>query len=105
MATIFYDRKGQPIATEEEVQDLLRSTEYRRIAVDQGPDGSWVSTQWTGLDLGRPGRIPPRIFETRILETDGSTTFLDRYASEDEAISGHRRHVNELRRMFEDESA
>jgi len=100
----FYDRHGQPLEDEEEVQRLLRDTEYRRIAVDQGPDGSWLSTQWTGLDLGNPSRVPPRIFETRILETDGSTTFLDSYGTEVEARAGHQRHLAELRKIFAEDA-
>src|SRR5262245_20598920 len=102
----WFDRHGAPIADEEEVQRLLRDTEYRRIGVDQGPDGAWISTQWTGMDIGDPGRVPPRIFETRVLDTDGSTSCLERYATEVEARAGHLRHVAWMQRLFrEDESA
>ena len=60
------------------------------------PNGYRVSTVWLGLDhrFGRNG--PPLIFETMVFDTDGkSEDYQVRYATENDAILGHMRAVEE----------
>jgi hypothetical protein len=87
-----YDRAGNPI-TLEEWGRLRENREY--VVVEKTTVGDVeVSTVWLGLDhgIGR-GR---EIFETMLFgEETGEEQH--RYATEAEALDGHRRIVEELR--------
>src|SRR5215475_1779613 len=75
---MYYDRQGFPLQAEH--PDDLRNDEgwrmsvltwamkmqdpaYHRVAEDDFPDGTWLSTVWLGLDHSH-GFGPPTIFET-----------------------------------------
>jgi hypothetical protein len=74
---MYYDRQGFPIPGEPDVAasepgwmlpalqwaKLHQDIEYRRVAYDDLPDGSYLSTVWLGLDHNH-GLGPPLIFET-----------------------------------------
>jgi len=55
------------------------------------PWGDHVSTVWLGLDHSFGGDGPPLIFETMIFDRRGESISCDRYATEVEALAGHRR--------------
>ena len=84
MSADFFDRAGQPISMVD-WSNKLDVWDYRRVALDDLPNGKRVSTVWLGA---RPG-----LFETM--------TFpglrIQRYETEAEALAGHRA-------MVEDES-
>src|SRR5262249_41846496 len=99
--------------------------EYRRVAHDDLPDGSYLSTVWLGLDHGH-GLGPPLIFETMrfqgdvsesqwvmggrvstfeyhgslefpdIFDPEGGTTEQLRYTTEEEALAAHHEIVRRI---------
>jgi hypothetical protein len=103
--SLCYDRKGNPMTTEQWRQ-AYRDTAYKRVArTEIGPD-MFVSTVWLGLDHGY-GADPPLTFETMVFtrsaQPDRNGSEFDardqwRYATEAEAIAGHIKVVEELRR-------
>lgn len=96
----YYDKAGRPITADEFVRLKWDGSgtvsDYSRVGRDQVGDAE-VSTVWLGLDHAFPGMSAPLIFETLIFggEHDGMQY---RYRSEGEALRGHRRAVNNLRR-------
>lgn len=133
--TRYYDRQGFPLpgmaldpweeSATKKWAELSQNQEYVRVAWDELPDGSYLSTVWLGLDHGWSGR--PLFFETmrfgheyehEILALDGTTTHMkaretldfpdifgepgamtsqDRYGSEEEALAAHHEIVRRLR--------
>lgn len=95
-----------------EVENCLKDLEYRRVAATLLPNGLWVSTVWVGLDMGvdfsEDGEdYKPLIFETMVFDENNKKTVVlgkqtrsfapsldqDRYATEEEALKGHKRMV------------
>ena len=95
-----YDREGRAISLAAWAV-LFEDFRYKRIARSKVP-GGWVSTVWLGLDhrygLLDRGTQAPIIFETMAFwsPSDDCRT-MDRYATEAEALAGHRRIVAQLR--------
>jgi len=139
----YYDRQGFPLQAEDP-DDLeshvgrpgwmlpmltwamkMEDPAYKRVAEDDFPDGSWLSTVWLGLDYNLFGG-PPLIFETMYfagrnertilpsgvaLDTPPSLEFPDpetgelteqlRYTTEEEAAATHREVARRLRKRWE----
>jgi len=135
----FYDRQGFPIPAEADETStepgwmmptlqwakLKEDQEYSRVAWDDLPDGSYLSTVWLGLDHNH-GCGPPLIFETMrfhgdvsesqwtmggrvstfayhksldfpdIFDPDGETTDQLRYMTEEEALAAHHEIVRRI---------
>lgn len=94
---IYYDRQGQPITADEWCRHL-ESAAYHRVAKGEVVDGSGtttnVSTVWLGLDHGfGSGRL--EIFETMVFGGRYDHELV-RYATEGEALEGHRRTMADL---------
>jgi len=90
----YYRRDGSPM----DMMDWavsLGDNEYKRIDKDTVGDAD-VSTVWLGLDHGWGGGAPV-IFETMIFGGEHDQ-FQDRYTTEEEAVAGHARVVEALRR-------
>jgi len=63
--------------------------DYKRVALDELPNGYRVSTVWLGLDHSFGGATP-LIFETMVFPADGwGDEDCARYSTEAEAIDGH----------------
>jgi hypothetical protein len=112
---LYYDRQGFPIPAVDGVEPTLvwarlhADTAYRRVALDELPDGSVLSTVWLGLDHGFGG--PPLIFETmrfspaspdRLEFPDpfgepGETIDQLRYPTEEDALASHHEIVRRIR--------
>jgi hypothetical protein len=89
----YYDRQGNPLTMEEWVELLdRRDPDYERVA-ETTVGRLWVSTVWLGLDhnWSPPGEHHiPLIFETMIFPRwNRSDLYLDRYATEAQALAGH----------------
>jgi|SRR5215468_6543582 len=120
----YFDRQGFPIPGDGERDPTLvwarmhSDLDYCRVAYDDLPDGSYLSTVWLGLDHGFGG--PPLIFETmrfagalseaesplsyQYHETlpfpdpiDDSETDQLRYRTEEEALAVHHEIVRRIR--------
>jgi hypothetical protein len=116
---LYYDRQGFPLPSDPARgleptlvwAELHANPDYRIVAWDKLPDGSWLSTVWLGLDHGI-GR--PLFFETmrftaardeRLVgstlafpdPTDGEDTTQLRYGSEEEALAAHHEILRRLR--------
>jgi hypothetical protein len=68
--------------------EWFENGENRRVAFDEMPDGSVVSTVFLGIDHNFSLEGPPILFETMILGGPHDQ-YQDRYATKDEAIAGH----------------
>jgi hypothetical protein len=128
----YYDRQGFPIPTVDGVEPTLvwaqmkSDAEYSRVARDDFPDGSRLSTVWLGLDHGFGGR--PLFFETMYFSGEGEivvmpsgaevegrpslefpdplgeqdeTTTQLRYHSEEEALALHHEIARRIRKRWE----
>jgi len=130
----YYDRQGFPIPGEEDTSapepewmlptlqwaKLHSDPDYKRVARDELPDGSYLSTVWLGLDHNFGFGGPPLFFETMRFAGDeseihltrpvpasmefpdifgepGETTEQLRYGSEEEALAAHHEIVRRLR--------
>src|SRR5262249_20107279 len=112
----YYDRQGFPIPAVDGVEPALvwarmfEDPNYRRVALDELPDGSLLSTAWLGLYYGFGGQ--PYIFETmRFKEerggrrdrppfperVEGGGAEQLRYTREEEALAAHHEIVRRLR--------
>lgn len=112
----YYNRKGEPIPMLEAAR-LSEAREYKIIEQTSLDNGLWVSTVWLPLDH-RHGAGRPLIFETMVFDHRiGFKTKLElpgrdpvvfdsglspeydcaRYATEEEAVAGHRQMVEEWR--------
>lgn len=90
----YYDRAGLPISLAEWSR-LMTITDYRRVALDQVGTLD-ISTVWLGLDHGF-GTKKPLIFETMVFGGTDDQQICERYASEAEALAGHREIVTLIR--------
>ncbi len=95
----YFDRKGRRI-TSEELQRLLFQNDYKRVAEDAVEDTLWVSTVWLGLNHAWwPGGV--EIFETMVFGAGSYHGVPDfgqrRYATEEEALAGHKEVVLEAK--------
>lgn len=97
-----YDIDGRAIRHAEYLQLLerKRTENYHRVAIDH-IELYEVSTVWLGLDHGF-GRGAPLIFETMVF-LDGTVedTYLQRYATKEEAMAGHEAVCAEIRTLAE----
>ena len=95
MRTFYYNKKGEPIASDEWVR-LLEDPAYQRIKQTVLPNGKWVSTVWLGLNY-QYGNGPPLVFETMVFSRQGEWDELDcrRYSTIREARIGHKEMVKE----------
>lgn len=110
---MYYDRAGFPIAADGPAPAaivwalLMERPGYQRVALDELPDGSHLSTAWLGLDHSH-GFGPPLIFETMRRAEGGYVSFPDptsepeeqtvqlRYTTEEQALAVH----HEIRRRL-----
>jgi hypothetical protein len=136
---MYYDRQGFPIPADPDETStepgwmmpvlqwakLHQDIEYRVVAHDDLPDGSYLSTVWLGLDHSA-GMGPPMIFETMRFagdvsesqfgmggrvrtftyheslefpdprDPDGGTTDQLRYTTEEEALAAHHEIVRRI---------
>ena len=85
-----YDRKGHLI-TFEQWGELL-TEDYKRVGLDKYEGGVVVSTVWLGINHAYGGG-KPMIFETMVFGPEGYQyqEACMRYATEAQAIMGHRR--------------
>lgn len=98
----WYDRKGNPI-TIAQAEKLMRNFKYKVVAKTKVGDKE-VSTVWLGLDHRfdadpLASDKPPIIFETMIFPQGDimMEEYMERYSTEEEAIAGHKKAVEELR--------
>jgi hypothetical protein len=101
-----YDRNGEPISFRTWCRLRELGIDYLRLAAETiGP--YWVSTVWLGLDHGfRCPNFPdfPRlIFETMVFKGKEGDLDCRRYSTEEEALAGHARMVDEVSLMYEAE--
>ena len=94
-----YNRSGEPIELMEYLA-LKADPSYRRIIpATRLANGCWVSTVWLGSHC-RFGGGPPLIFESFLFHTGvllGVDYDCERYATEQEAIAGHKTMVRKWR--------
>ena len=101
---MYYDRQGRLIggveATLEWGKRFEKATE-RRVAedsVDNSKGEFWVSTVWLGLDHNWGFEGPPLIFETMVFSKDEADgLYMERYATEEQAVEGHKEIVEWVR--------
>jgi hypothetical protein len=95
-----YRRDGTPYPEGDEgllewARDL-ENFEGRVVRQETLPNGYWVSTVWLGLDHNFRPTGPPLIFETMVINPSGEwEDYQERYSTENEAILGHMRAVEE----------
>lgn len=113
----YYDKAGFPIPAVDGVEptlvwaQMMEDLDYKRVAYDELPDGSYLSTVWLGLDHSH-GLGPPLIFETMRFPNDDTFAQMEfpdifgesdetveclRYGSEEEALAAHHEIVRRLR--------
>ena len=94
----YYDKTGKPITPAEffglKWDSAGSVSDYAKVAFDQ-LDHCAISTVWLGLNHNFYDG-PPLIFESMVFggASDGD---MRRYATEDEALAGHRRAVERMR--------
>ena len=92
----YYNRQGEPITLAQmiaiETDAVARGVNERRVAETTLPDGTWISTVHLYQDHNFSGIGPPLIFETMVFRNrkDMGDIDCDRYATETEALAGHR---------------
>jgi hypothetical protein len=84
--SLYYDRNGNPT----DIAGFAAGQANFRVAEDQAGTHR-VSTVWIGLATNAVG--PPLIFETMVFDGDDHDVDSQRYATEAEAVEGHRRFV------------
>jgi hypothetical protein len=100
----YYNRQGVPIDQEEWV---ARSNKDEQRVAQDWVAGKWVSTVWLGINHRFTGDGPPIIFETMVFRCEAGEgppdswgeLFCKRYATEEEALEGHRTLVETLKAM------
>lgn len=87
----WYDKKGNPIRSYDELTELSKDSNYKIVGRNKLKDGKIVSTVWLGLDHNRADSGNPLIFETMVFPSEDDFSDLDceRYSTEEEAIKGH----------------
>jgi len=99
ISDVYYDRDGNPIESGVEWGKYHVDPEYKRVASSYVA-GKHISTVWVGMNMAfRNG--PPIIFETMVFSEDADDGFMQRYATEEEALLGH---LEVLRRLKVGES-
>ena len=120
---MYYDRHGFPVPGDGDLPPTLvwarireHDRDYQKVAQDELPDGSLLSTVWLGLDHAH-GFGPPLIFETMRFEPCASdwlpsranldfpdihgapdeTTDQLRYTTEEEALAAHHEILRRVR--------
>lgn len=94
-----YRRDGTPYPDGDEglfewAKDI-ESREKQIVRQETLPNGYFVSTVWLGLNH-QWSEGPPLIFETMVfLPNSHSDDYCERYSTEDEALAGHVRAVEE----------
>lgn len=98
----FYNRDGSKLEGGVLAWARKFETEDRRVALDKLPDGKIVSTVFLGLDHSFTKQGSPLIFETMVFskkekgnvaQTLTSELDCERYATEEEALKGHKKLV------------
>ena len=101
----YFDRLGNPMSTEEWAE-MIEDDEYRAVLATTLPDGTGVSTIWTGMPTSPrfDHVVPPLIFETAVFEGTGGNRIDEyRWPSLAEAREGHQKVCDEyLARRSED---
>ncbi len=92
----YFTRSGKPIAWDEYVHLQVDDPNYCRIG-DNTVAGVRVSTVFLGCNHAHGGGERPLLFETMIFGGDYDQEMV-RYCTEGEALRGHRRAVNNIRR-------
>lgn len=88
MNGLYCDRNGQPL-TRDDFGRLFEDGKSR--VVQQDTIGEFfVSTVWLGIEHGDDEQGRPLIFETMVFPDE---RFVDRYATESEALAGHLRAI------------
>lgn len=101
------DADGNPVPEPDLIKwAMWLNTADRHVALDELPDGHWVSTVFLGLDhnharrIGLPGADPrPWLYETMVFNDYGSLDMRgngERYATREEALEGHAAALIEL---------
>jgi hypothetical protein len=85
----YYDRHGNPI-TSDRARTLKTAPSYRGVALTTLPNGTYVATDWMGLDWRHHAHDPglPLIFETMVYGGPLSGQ-AERYSTETQALAGH----------------
>lgn len=98
--TEFYARNGEEI-TLEQWGKLHNDMDYKRVGIHMFPSGRWVSTVWLGMDHSFSlTTTTPIIFETMVFNGgDMMDEYMERYATEEQALEGHERIVNMVREL------
>ena len=97
----YYGRDGKPITFARWVAIMEKSPETRIVEQTNLPNGVLVSTVWLGMSHNFFGGATPLIFETMIFGEDWDSEYQERYATEAEAIAGHKRAVDLAREGHE----
>ena len=84
----YHDHDGRPV-TFERWAVLTEDRAGRRVALDELPDGTTISTVWDGVHAAdvTPDQ-PALIYETRAV-LPGGATLERKYATRGEALAGH----------------
>jgi hypothetical protein len=90
-----FDRQGNEI-TQEEFRSLFRPDYYRVARINIG--STLVSTIWLGVNHALFDNSPLEIFETVVVTNDPRYSgYTKHYATEAEAVAGHREVVRRIR--------
>ena len=102
---LYYDRQGNPIDLLQWTE-LFKDKEYRVVSQQYLDPNLLVSTVWLGLNHSFTGEVP-EIFETMVFGNKDQNGFrvdldMERYATEAEAIAGHRRFMVKYTQYLKD---
>lgn len=85
--SMYYDIRGKSITPAEWKKQQEAGT---HLAVKSMFNGRvCIRTDWTGFDMSYKKGQPPQIFETTVI-VDNKASVMQRYATLDEALEGHR---------------
>ena len=95
---MYYDKQGQPITAEMDVDacliwaKLFEDREYQRVATTKLVNDVLISTRWIGIDHSVLTEGPPMIFETMVFGKNAvqGDQYQERYSTEEEALTGHK---------------
>lgn len=96
---MYYKKDGTPYIGTRMEQMLefamdFDNKDYQIVKQDKLANGFLVSTVWLGLDHGiYEFSKRPLIFETMVFDESGESIECDRYSTETEAVSGHKKWV------------
>jgi hypothetical protein len=107
----YFDRQGKPIELMEWAR-LLDDHDYK-IIKQETVGRYFISTVWLGLNHNWIREGLPLIFETMIFhenkesfsEEDPFGDYIERYYTEEEALSCHEALVNKIKQFLEEEKA